>query len=157
MAEFYVTRFPLAVGPEAGWRLCRRTTAAVDGLVVVNSGSGWESGARATRSSLVTAARRGHSAPRSSPSSSSLPPPHPPALKVHFTGPRVEVLLRVFGASSTDPYAPDSLESRCGPAVRRRAGKQKDLGSTRFGSPFSSKTVVYGRCLLTLPTQLMKH
>ena len=28
--------------------------------------------------------------------------------------------------------------SRCGLAVRRLAGKQKDLGSIRFGSPFSS-------------------
>ena len=28
--------------------------------------------------------------------------------------------------------------SRCGPAVRRVAGRQKDLGSIRFGSPFSS-------------------
>ena len=44
--------------------------------------------------------------------------------------------------------------SRCGLAVRRLAGKQKDLGSTRFGSPFSSKIVVYGRCLVSLPTQI---
>ena len=28
--------------------------------------------------------------------------------------------------------------SRCGLAVRRLAGKQKDFGSIRFGSPFSS-------------------
>ena len=28
--------------------------------------------------------------------------------------------------------------SGCGLAVRRLAGKQKDLGSIRFGSPFSS-------------------
>ena len=34
---------------------------------------------------------------------------------------------------------------------------QKDLGSIRFGSPFSSKRVVYGHCLVTLPTQLMKY
>ena len=47
--------------------------------------------------------------------------------------------------------------SRCGLAVRRYAGKQKDLGSIHFGSPFSSKSVVYGRCLVTLPTQLTKH
>ena len=47
--------------------------------------------------------------------------------------------------------------SRCGLAVRRLAGKQKDLGSIRFRSPFSSKIVVYGHCLVTLPTQLMKH
>ena len=32
--------------------------------------------------------------------------------------------------------------SRCGLAVRRLAGKQKDLGSIHFGSPFSSKNVV---------------
>ena len=31
-----------------------------------------------------------------------------------------------------------SLVSRCGLVVRRLAGKQKDLGSIRFGSPFSS-------------------
>ena len=32
------------------------------------------------------------------------------------------------------------------------AGKRKDVGSTlRFGSPLSSKTVVYGHCLVTLP------
>ena len=36
-------------------------------------------------------------------------------------------------------------------------GKIKDLGSIRFGSPFSSKLVVYGHCLVTLPTPLMKH
>ncbi|WP_293650734.1 hypothetical protein, partial [Thiolapillus sp.] len=52
-----------------------------------------------------------------------------------------------------------ALVSRCGLAVRRLAGKQKDLGSIRFGSPFSSlqKIVVYGHCLVTLPTQLMEH
>ena len=33
----------------------------------------------------------------------------------------------------------------------------KDLGSIRFCSPFSSKLVVYGHCLVTLPTQFMKH
>ena len=27
----------------------------------------------------------------------------------------------------------------------------------RFGSPFSSKIVVYGHCFVTLPTQFMKH
>ena len=47
--------------------------------------------------------------------------------------------------------------SRCGLAVRRLAGKQKDLGSNRFGSPFSSKIVVHGHCLVTLPTQLIKR
>ena len=47
--------------------------------------------------------------------------------------------------------------SRCGLAVRRQAGKQKDLGSIRFGCPFSSKFVVSGHCLETLPTQLMRH
>ena len=47
--------------------------------------------------------------------------------------------------------------SRCDLAVSRLAGKQKDFGSIRFGSPFSSKIVVYGHCLVTLPTQLMKH
>ena len=47
--------------------------------------------------------------------------------------------------------------SLCGLAVRRLDGKQRDLGSIRFGSPFSSKIVVYGHCLVTVPTQLMKH
>ena len=47
--------------------------------------------------------------------------------------------------------------SRCGLAVRRQVGKQKDLGSIRFGSPFPSKIVVYRHCLVTLPTALMTH
>ena len=33
--------------------------------------------------------------------------------------------------------------SRCGLAVRRLAGKQKDLRSIRFGSPFSSLQKVW--------------
>ena len=45
---------------------------------------------------------------------------------------------------------PTRYVSPCGLAVRRQAGEQKDLGSIRFGSPFSSEIV-------TLPTQLMKH
>ena len=33
----------------------------------------------------------------------------------------------------------------------KSTGKRKDPGSTpRFGSPFSSKNVLYGRCLVTL-------
>ena len=36
------------------------------------------------------------------------------------------------------PWRLASIVSRCGLAVRRLAGKQKDLGSIRFGSPFSS-------------------
>ena len=47
--------------------------------------------------------------------------------------------------------------SRCGLAGRREAGKLKNLGSIRFSSPFSSKIVVYGHCLVTLPTRVMKH
>ena len=39
--------------------------------------------------------------------------------------------------------------SRYGLVVRRLAGKQKDLGSIRFGSPFSSKLVVYEHRLVT--------
>ena len=39
-----------------------------------------------------------------------------------------------------------------GLVVRRSAAKRKDAGSTpRFGSPFSSKMVIYGHCLVTLP------
>ena len=34
--------------------------------------------------------------------------------------------------------------SRCGLAARHYVSKQKDLGSIRFGSPLSSKIVVYG-------------
>ena len=42
--------------------------------------------------------------------------------------------------------------SRLGLVVGRSAGKRKDIGSTpRFGSPFSSKIVIYGHCLVTLP------
>ena len=37
--------------------------------------------------------------------------------------------------------------SRCGLAVRRYTGKQNELGSVRFGSPFSSEMVVYGQTL----------
>ena len=44
--------------------------------------------------------------------------------------------------------------SRCGLVARRQAGKQKDLGPIRFGFPFSSEIVVYGHCLVTLPTQI---
>ena len=43
--------------------------------------------------------------------------------------------------STTLPFIPLLLAppvSRCGLAVRRLAGEQKDLGSVRFGSPFSS-------------------
>ena len=61
--------------------------------------------------------------------------------------------------------------SRCGLTVRRLAGKQKDLGSIRFGSPFSSKIVVYERLssvfahtinetlkwLTQLPTLMQNH
>ena len=42
------------------------------------------------------------------------------------------------------------LESRFGLAVRRWAGKRKDSVRYRFGSPFSSKVVVCGHCLVTL-------
>ena len=45
-----------------------------------------------------------------------------------------------------------SCRSRCDLALRRLAGKQKDLGSIRFGSPFSSKIVVYGHGLVTAHT-----
>ena len=44
--------------------------------------------------------------------------------------------------------------SQCGLVVRYYASimgtsKQKDLSSIHFGCPFSSKIVVYGRCLVT--------
>ena len=39
-----------------------------------------------------------------------------------------------------------------GLVVRRSAGKRKDADSTPlFGSPFSSKIVIYGPCLVTVP------
>ena len=60
----------------------------------------------------------------------------------------VPATLRV---SQKPPSPPPG--SRCGLAVRCLAGKLKDLGSIRCGSPFSSKIVVYGHCLVTLPTQ----
>ena len=50
-----------------------------------------------------------------------------------------------------------SIVGRSGLAVRRYASKQKDIGSIRFGCHFSSNIVVYGHCLVTLPSQLMKH
>ena len=40
--------------------------------------------------------------------------------------------------------------SQFGLAVRRWAGKQTDFVRIRFGSPFSSKVVVCGHCLVTL-------
>ena len=45
------------------------------------------------------------------------------------------------------------------PSGKALGCKHEDLGSIRFGSPFSSlqKIVVYGHCLVTLPTQLMEH
>ena len=67
-----------------------------------------------------------------------------------------EKFPRALGVSSLHPLLRIRV-SRCGLAVRRQAGKQEDFGSTRFSSPFSSKIVVYGLCLVTLPTQLMKH
>ena len=77
-----------------------------------------------------------------------IPPPSPSLISLNgFCGRKGQCFLSVR-----------IYVSRCGLAVRRLAGKQKDLGSIRFGSPFSSpKIVVYGHCLVTLPTQLMKH
>ena len=44
------------------------------------------------------------------------------------------------------------MVSQLGLVARRSAGEWKDTGSTpRFGSPLSSKTVIYGHCLVTLP------
>ena len=41
--------------------------------------------------------------------------------------------------------------------VRSQTKLETDKLPVRFGSPVSSKMVVYGHCLVTLPTQLMKH
>ena len=47
---------------------------------------------------------------------------------------------------------------RLGLVVKRSACTRKDAGSTpRFDSPFSSKIVIYGHCLVTLTAQLMKQ
>ena len=56
-------------------------------------------------------------------------------------------------------YRSDANRQQRGEPVGRLAGKQKVLGSIRFGSPLSSlqKIVVYGLCLVTLTTQLMKR
>ena len=52
----------------------------------------------------------------------------------------VELLpSNLFGSASClnlKPARQDNV-SQCGLAVKRLAGKQKDLGSIRFGSPFS--------------------
>ena len=61
------------------------------------------------------------------------PPPRHSLLKVHsrsYRGSQNTYLLRLIRSCR--------FVSRCGLAVRRLAGKQKDLGSIRFGSPFSS-------------------
>ena len=47
----------------------------------------------------------------------------------------VDVKQNLYVRIPADPRIP---VSRCGLAVRRLAGKQKDLGPTSFGSPFSS-------------------
>ena len=45
-----------------------------------------------------------------------------------------------------------SVVNRLGLVVRLPAGKRKYAGSTpRFGSPFSSKIVMYEHCFVTLP------
>ena len=45
---------------------------------------------------------------------------------------------------------PSLFVSQLGLVARRSAGKREDAGSTpRFGSPFSSKIVIYGHCLVT--------
>ena len=54
---------------------------------------------------------------------------------------------RVAGIRLSQPH-----EGGREPVVKRSAGKRKDAGLTpRFGSPFSSKIVIYGHCLVTLP------
>ena len=49
-------------------------------------------------------------------------------------GELLEIIVSVLFRTKLDLYE----VSRCGLAIRRLAGKQKDLGSIRFGSPFSS-------------------
>ena len=47
------------------------------------------------------------------------------------------------------------LVSRLGLVVRRSAGKRKDPGTIkRFGSPFSLTIVIYGHCLVILPSTI---
>ena len=72
----------------------------------------------------------------------------------------VKVIRYHPGENRRKARSPTTVKvSRCGLVVRRLAGKQKDLGSNprRLSFLFSSKSVVYGHCLVTLPTQLMKH
>ena len=50
------------------------------------------------------------------------------------------------------------IVSRLSLVVRRSAGKRKDAGSTlRFGSPFSSKIVIYGHCLVMIIIIIIIH
>ena len=64
---------------------------------------------------------------------------------------RLNTVIIYVQYNSADPPATLSV-SRLGLVVRRSAGKRKGAGSTpRFGSPFSSKMVIYGHCLVTLP------
>ena len=56
----------------------------------------------------------------------------------------------VYFISRKCPVLKTWLVSRLVLVVRRSTSKRKDPGSTlRFGSPFSSKSMVYGHCLVT--------
>ena len=57
-----------------------------------------------------------------------------------FSGLKIDVLSvqRPLPSFEKDVVSAVAVVSRCGLAVRRLAGKQKDLGSIRFGSLFSS-------------------
>ena len=57
---------------------------------------------------------------------------------------KVRVLIRLWKQPSAQ------AESRFGLAVRRQAGKRKDLGSIPLLLSFSSEVVVYGHGLVTL-------
>ena len=62
-------------------------------------------------------------------------------------------------AVSTCFASPSYPVSRCGSALARQVSCKKDLGSIRFGFPFSSlqKWWFMDTGLVTLPTQIMKH
>ena len=100
------------------------------------------------------------------------PPPPPPHTRTHTHNFFNYSLLKTLFCPSTVSQTyrssfskalikaslePETNVSWCGLAVRCEASKQKNLGLIDFGSPFSSNIVVYGHCLVTLPTELMKH
>ena len=63
---------------------------------------------------------------------------------------RLLLLIRPDSSLTPTTRLPQIVSSFGLAPLRRYAGKQRDHGSNRFGSPFSSKVVVCGHCLVTL-------